>query len=227
MSLDLSQQRLQRQLGHAFRDPTLFRLALTHRSAAPAHNERLEFLGDAILGFEISHILYSRHPEADEGQLSRMRAQLVKRETLAAVARELDLGEYLQLGPGELRSGGQSRASTLADAVEALIAAVYLDAGIAAAQDLIRRLLAERIERIDPQTQRKDAKTRLQEWLQRHQKPLPEYSVVEVCGEPHAQTFTVRCAVAGLDLQAEGTGASRRKAEQAAATRVLATLGES
>jgi ribonuclease-3 len=155
-----------------------------------------------------------------------MRAQLVKRETLAAVARALGLGEYLRLGPGELRSGGQSRDSTLADALEALIAAVYLDGGMAAAQGLIQALLGERIAQITPQNQRKDAKTRLQELLQGRAQELPLYTVVDITGEAHAQTFVVRCEVPGLALQAQGSGASRRKAEQAAARRLLAAMGE-
>jgi ribonuclease-3 len=226
LNADLALQRLQRQLGYQFRDAALLLRALTHRSAGADHNERLEFLGDAVLGLEVSLALYQRHPTADEGQLSRMRAQLVKRETLAAVARALGLGDYLRLGPGELRSGGQSRDSTLADALEAVIAAVYLDGGIPAAQTLIQQLLAARVAQITPQNQRKDAKTRLQELLQGRAQELPVYTVVEITGEAHAQTFLVRCEVPGLQLQAQGAGASRRKAEQAAARAALAALGE-
>ncbi len=227
MSSDLALQRLQRQLGYCFADAAWLQRALTHRSAAPDHNERLEFLGDAVLGFEISDTLYRRHPEADEGQLSRMRAQLVKRETLASVARELGLGEHLRLGPGELRSGGQSRTSTLADALEAVIAAVYLDGGMAAARGLIEHLLAARVNQITPQNQRKDAKTRLQELLQARQQELPTYQVLEVTGEAHAQTFVVRCELPGGGAHAEGVGSTRRKAEQVAASQLLAALGES
>ncbi len=217
--------RLQRELGYRFDDEGLLRRALTHRSAGGDHNERLEFLGDAVLGFEVSRHLFEGFPTADEGQLTRMRAQLVKRETLARAARSIGLGDYLVLGPGELRTGGQSRDSTLADAVEAVIAAVYLDGGLAQARALIHALLAERLAEVSPASQRKDAKTRLQEFLQARQLGLPDYGVAGVHGEPHAQTFTVYCEVAERELRAEGSGSSRRKAEQVAAGRMLAMLG--
>jgi ribonuclease-3 len=222
----LALERLQRELGYAFGSDGLLGQALTHRSAGGQHNERLEFLGDAVLGFEISRYLYERFPEADEGQLTRMRAQLVKRETLAQAARELGLGDYLTLGAGELRTGGQSRDSTLADALEALIAAVYLDGGTDPARALIHRLLAARLEGVSPAAQRKDAKTRLQEFLQARQLALPSYSVIDVGGEPHAQTFVVRCEVADQQLHTDGSGRSRRRAEQDAASRMLGLLGE-
>lgn len=217
-------RRLQDKLGHRFSNPDLLRQALTHRSAAGPHNERLEYLGDALLGFEIADSLYHRHPNADEGQLSRMRAQLVKRETLAMLGHGLNLGEYLTLGSGELRSGGQSRNSTVADAVEALIAAIFLDAGYAAARDFVHRLLDTRLGATDPETQKKDPKTRLQEQLQAHKYGLPEYQILSISGEAHDQTFTVSCVVAELDLRSEGIESSRRKAEQVAAERILVDL---
>jgi ribonuclease-3 len=217
-------QRLQRRLEYDFRDPGLLTRALTHRSANPDNNERLEFLGDAILGFEAADYLYHHVTDADEGQLSRMRAHLVKRETLAEIARDLELGDILLLGQGELRSGGQNRDSILADAVEAIIAAVYLDGGIEAARSLVQRLLAERLTDPGKVLQRKDAKTRLQEHLQGHGLPLPVYEVVETSGRQHRQQFVVSCRVESLDWQSEGRGSSRRKAEQQAAAAFLARL---
>jgi ribonuclease-3 len=223
----VSLDRLQQLLGYQFTDPALLRQALTHRSAASVNNERLEFLGDAILGFRIAERLYQGHDDADEGSLSRMRAQLVKKETLAQVGKELNLGDWLQLGPGELRTGGHRRASTLADAVEAIIAAAYLDGGIAPANALIDRLLDSRLGMVSPQRQGKDAKTRLQEWLQARRYALPEYEVIEVTGEAHAQCFRVACLLPDLQLRGEGRGSSRRKAEQQAAEQLLSQLGES
>lgn len=216
--------RLQRRLGYRFDDPGRLLHALTHRSAGPDHNERLEFLGDAILGFEVADWLFRHEQTADEGQLSRMRAQLVKRETLAEVARELQLGDILRLGPGELRSGGQNRDSILADAVEAIIAAVYLDGGIEAARALVRHLLGERLATAGLQLQQKDAKTRLQEHLQARRLPLPRYEVERIDGDQHRQQFTVSCQVEGLDTRSQGQGSSRRKAEQAAAAAFLEAL---
>ena len=219
--------RLQRQIGYRFRNPQLLRQALTHRSAGARNNERLEFLGDAILGFEVAENLFRQHPGATEGELSRARAQLVKRETLATAARRLDLGGYLVLGAGELRSGGQNRDSILSDAVEAIIAAVYIDSGIDDARRLVRRLLEEEISVTRPQAQLKDAKTRLQELLQARSLKLPTYEVLSLEGDAHDQSFTVRCRVEGLDLETSGTGGSRRKAEQAAAAAMLERMGES
>jgi ribonuclease-3 len=210
---------LQQRLGYAFSDNNLLERALSHRSVGAGNNERLEFLGDAILGFEVADCLFRGETDADEGRLSRMRAHLVKRETLAEVARELKLGDLLKLGPGELRSGGQTRDSILADAVEAIIAAVYLDGGIDEARKLIRRLLGERLQR-PRELHRKDPKTLLQEQLQSRGKPLPQYEVVSISGEPHAQTFLVRCSAVDAD-DTEGEGASRRKAEQHAARLML------
>ncbi len=220
-------KRLQRRLEYEFRDESLLVQALTHRSAGSRNNERLEFLGDAILGFEIAENLFQRHPNASEGELSRARAQLVKRETLASVARSLDLGDYLILGTGELRSGGQTRDSILSDAVEALIAAVYMDSGIEPARALIRRMLREQIANCSPQEQPKDAKTRLQELLQARGKALPAYKVLSVEGSAHEQHFIVQCAVDSLDITETGEGTSRRKAEQEAARKVLMNIGNS
>lgn len=216
--------RLQRRLGHQFGDPDLLRRALTHRSAGARNNERLEFLGDAILGFEVAENLYRRHPGASEGELSRARAQLVKRETLARVARRLELGDHLILGPGELRSGGQNRDSILSDAVEAIIAAVFEDAGMEAARALVRRLLEEELAAATPGEQLKDAKTRLQEWLQSRGLALPDYEVVNLEGSAHDQTFTVACRVGELAPETLGQGSSRRKAEQQAAAAMLQRL---
>ncbi|WP_456418206.1 ribonuclease III [Thiolapillus sp.] len=223
--LDL--KRLQRNLGYEFRDESLLVQSLTHRSAGARNNERLEFLGDAILGFEIAENLYREHPNASEGELSRARAQLVKRETLAAVARRLELGDYLVLGAGELRSGGQSRDSILSDAVEAIIAAVFVDADMESARALVRRILRKEILEISPEAQPKDAKTRLQEYLQAQGKSLPVYQVVAIEGSAHEQRFVVECRVESLGVTEQGEGASRRKAEQQAAYRALAKTGAS
>ncbi len=213
-------------LGYRFSDQEILETALTHRSAGSRNNERQEFLGDAILGFVIADELWRQFPEADEGQLSRLRAKLVKRESLAEVARELELGRYLLMGPGELRSGGPSRDSTQADAVEALLAAVYLDGGYTAARDLILRLFGERVRSLSPEAQEKDPKTRLQEYQQARGLPLPSYEITEVTGEPHDQTFSVRCSIPDSDLESVGRGGSRRKAEQAAAKQLLANLND-
>lgn len=219
-------RRLEKALVHTFDDRSLLTRALTHRSAGADNNERLEFLGDAILGMRIADLLFQRQSHADEGQLSRMRAHLVKRETLAEIARQLELNQYLVLGAGELRSGGASRDSTLADAVEALIAAVYLDAGLQRAMELIDHLFLERLQRLPAEARQKDPKTRLQEFLQSRGVDLPEYQVQETRGQQHQQTFTVLCRVEALDSEALGEGSSRRKAEQKAARNVLRKLGE-
>jgi len=218
-------RRLQQRIGYQFDDAGLLERALTHRSLGARNNERLEFLGDAILGFEVADHLYRTVGDANEGQLSRMRAHLVKRETLAEIARELQLGDILLLGAGELRSGGQTRDSILADALEAIIAAVYLDGGIEQARALVRRLLGDRLSNPTPETRRKDPKTRLQEYLQSLGRPLPRYDVVDISGDPHDQTFRVIC-VSGLGGETEGLGGSRRKAEQAAARKMLQRLEE-
>jgi len=213
-----------RELGCQFRDESLLKQALTHRSAANPNNERLEFLGDAILGFIVADELYRAFPDADEGQLSRLRARLVKKETLAAIARRLSLGNYLNLGPGELRTGGYTRDSILADALEALFAAMYLDSGYQSARDLVLRLYQKPIEALSPEAHGKDPKTRLQEYLQARRKPLPSYTIVEVSGEQHHQSFDVECRVDELNLLSHGLGTSRRKAEQIAASNLLEKL---
>lgn len=214
--------RLRAALNYAFRQPGLLEEALTHRSAAPRHNERLEFLGDALLNLVIAEYLFQCYPQASEGELSRLRATLVKGEALAELARGLKLGEELRLGQGELRSGGPQRESILADALEAIFGAVYLDGGLDACRALILRLYQDDLVGLASASELKDPKTRLQEYLQARQQPLPIYSVLEIHGEPHAQTFTVECAVA--DRRAVAMGSSRRKAEQDAARRLLEQL---
>lgn len=213
-------------IGHVFRSPALAERALRHRSAGRDNNERLEFLGDALLGLVIAEVLFAAFPEADEGQLSRLRAALVKKDSLAEIARELDLGSYLTLGPGELRSGGQARSSILADAFEALLAGVYLDAGPEAARAVILRLFDQRISALDPGWQGKDPKTRLQEHLQGRRLALPVYEVIETQGEQHRQTFRVLCRITDLAIEVEASGRSRRIAEQTAAARAIEKLGE-
>jgi len=217
-------ERLSRRIGYDFKDKVLVDTALTHRSAGSANNERLEFLGDAILGFVIADALYRRFSDANEGQLSRLRAGLVKGESLACIGREIELGDYLCLGPGELRSGGQSRDSILADALEALFAAVYLDGGYEHSKAVILRLFQQRLESLTLDSQQKDPKTRLQEFLQAHKLPLPAYTIISVTGEQHDQTFSVSCEVQGIEFTSQGVGGSRRKAEQAAALNLLNQL---
>ena len=208
-------------LGYEPHNAALFAAALTHRSAAGPNNERLEFLGDAVLNLVVAHHLYESFPAASEGDLSRLRARIVSREPLAEVAAHLELGAVLQLGSGELKSGGFRRQSILADALEAVCGALFLDGGLAAAAAAIRRLLAPRIAALPDPATLKDAKTRLQEYLQGRSLTLPHYEVERVEGEPHAQTFRVSCAVAELGLRVHGGGTSRRRAEQAAAERML------
>jgi len=215
---------LQVRLGHAFSDDRLLQRALTHRSYSSEHNERLEFLGDSVLGLAISHLLYTRLARQAEGDLSRVRANLVRQDTLHGIAQRLQLAGLLRLGEGEARSGGAARPSILADAVEALIGAVYLDAGFGPAQALVQRLYAD-IE-IEPQMSAasKDPKTELQEWLQGHKMKLPAYRVVATLGAAHKQTFEVECEVPELGLAERGSGGSRRAGEQAAAATMLQRL---
>ena len=215
------------QLGYEPRDPALFRAALTHRSAPGANNERLEFLGDAVLNLVVAHHLYAAFPDATEGDLSRLRARIVSGEPLAEVAAALGLGEELQLGSGELKTGGFRRQSILADALEAVCGALYLDGGLAVAEGVIARLFQPRIAALPAPHELKDAKTRLQEYLQSRGFMLPRYTVQRVEGEAHAQTFHVSCEVPALRLTAEGQGSSRRRAEQEAAERILAAIGSS
>jgi ribonuclease-3 len=219
-----SSEGLCRAIDYRFADGKLIEIALTHRSAGSPNNERLEFLGDAILGFVIADELFSSFPTADEGQLSRLRAGLVRKETLARVGRELELGKYLALGPGELRSGGQSRDSILADSLEALLAAVYLDGGYESVRAIILNLFSRRIGSLSLDSHQKDPKTRLQEFLQARQLSLPEYETLEVSGDQHAQSFVVKCVVEALGMEMTGEGSSRRKAEQEAAGRMLESL---
>ncbi|HTV77727.1 MAG TPA: ribonuclease III [Steroidobacteraceae bacterium] len=209
------------QLGYEARDLALFGAALTHRSAARAHNERLEFLGDAVLNLSIAEYLYRANPQATEGDLSRLRAWLVSSEPLAQTAAQIRLGEVLRLGSGELKSGGFRRESILADALEALLGAIYLDGGLLEAQRVISALFADRLAHLPDTDELKDSKTRLQENLQSRGLPLPAYEVVRTEGEIHAQTFWVRCDVGSLGLTATGQGLSRRRAEQEAAAMVL------
>jgi len=210
--------------GFRFTDPDLLQSALTHRSAGSRHNERLEFLGDALLNFVIAEELFRRAGESDEGDLSRLRASLVKGATLAALARDAQLGDRLKLGSGELKSGGYRRESILADALEALLGALLLDGGTAAASNAIRRLYRKRLENLPRPSELKDPKTRLQELLQARGLGLPEYTVEDVRGAAHNQRFTVRCRVAALQREVAGLGTSRRKAEQAAASGMLTSL---
>jgi ribonuclease III len=219
-----SLQELQRRLQHPFANPALLTRALTHRSFSSDHYERLEFLGDSVLGLAISDLLYSRLGSLPEGDLSRVRANLVKQETLHQLAVGLGLPDLLRLGEGEVRSGGQKRPSILADALEAVIGAVYLDAGFTKAQELVHRLF-EAVE-INPQMDAigKDAKTALQEWLQGHKMKLPIYKVVGTLGAAHKQTFDVECEIPELRLSERGIGGSRRAGEQAAAAAMLQTI---
>ena len=216
--------KLSRQIGYEFKDTGLLKQALTHHSAAKQHNERLEFLGDAVLGMIIARELYDKFPQVPEGKLTRMRSTLVKGDTLAELARESDVGELMNLGPGELKSGGHRRSSIIADAMEAIIGAIYLEAGLDQTEQVVLHLWKSRINKLDPNEHPKDAKTRLQEFLQSRKLPLPVYEVVKITGKDHAQTFVVHCQVANLNSPLEGVGSSRRKAEQQAANLALETL---
>lgn len=212
------------RIEHEFSDTNLLQTALTHRSASNNNNERMEFLGDAILSYIISIELYQRFPQAQEGELSRMRASLVKGETLAIIAREIDLGDFLSLGSGELKSGGYRRSSILADAFEAVIGAIYLDSGLESATRFVQKYFTERLNECDPDNVQKDPKTQLQEHLQARSLALPEYAVIDIKGEAHNQMFKVECLVPGLTESVFGEGTSRRKAEQMAAQKALSKL---
>jgi ribonuclease-3 len=215
---------LQLRLGHRFADPDLLRRALTHRSARRQHNERLEFLGDALLGFVVAEALVQRFPDASEGELTRLRARLVNGEALARVAGELRLGEFLELGAGERKSGGQRRASILADAFEALLCAVYLDAGMDACRERVLHLLGPALDQLQPGEALKDPKTRLQEWLQSRALERPHYHLVGEQERAGAWQFEVECRVAALPEPCRGSGGTRRGAEQAAAAVALEQL---
>lgn len=215
---------VERSFGYVFLQPALCHAALTHRSAGAEHNERLEFLGDSLLNCSVARMLFDAHPEADEGVLSRLRAALVSGETLAQIAQQLDLGEHLRLGPGELKSGGFRRVSILADALEAILGAMFLDSGFDAAAAVVRRLMASRLSSLPAADLLKDPKTRLQEALQARGLALPTYTLTAVAGDAHAQSFTVTCEVPALELAAVGEGGSRRRAEQLAAAKLLELL---
>ncbi len=219
-----SQAALERKLDYAFENHALYEQALKHRSYAKDHNERLEFLGDAILGSVIACYLFEHFKESCEGGLSRLRAQLVKKDSLADLAQDLDLGSFVLLGEGELKSGGFRRASILADGLEALFGAIYLDGGFVEAKRVILALYRDKLANLTPESAEKDPKTLLQEWLQAHAKPLPQYDVVKIVGAQHDQQFSVQCQVESYDFIAEGSGASRRRAEQQAASRWLQWL---
>ncbi|MEQ1599571.1 MAG: ribonuclease III [Methylotenera sp.] len=222
MSLDS----LVKQLGYQFKTPALLMQALTHRSFSGNNNERLEFLGDSVLNFIIAHQLYQRFPKLPEGDLSRLRAQLVKESTLSEIAFSLNIGDALKLGEGELKSAGWRRPSILADALEAIIGAVYSDGGFASAEALVLKLYAEKLDTIDPKIIDKDAKSQLQEYLQGRKIDLPDYNVVSIEGEAHAQTFKMECVIEKLNITTVGEGTSRRVAEQQAAQLALEKIAK-
>lgn len=216
-----------KKISHQFKEKDLLRLALSHRSSGKNNNERLEFLGDSILGFIIAEVLYKRFPQASEGELSRIRAELVKKNTLADIARELELGDILILGAGESKSGGKARDSILADALEALVSAIYLDAGLQDCRTEVLRWYGSRLSQLvaNESLPDKDAKTRLQEFLQAKKLSLPDYVLSELEGKDHEQLFTITCKIELLKTEVEGKGSNRREAEQEAATKALELLG--
>ncbi len=215
---------LQTRLGHTFRNAALLQQALTHRSHSSLHNERLEFLGDSVLNCVIASLLFDRFEKIDEGDLSRLRANLVKQQSLYEIAQHLELSQCLRLGEGELKSGGFRRPSILADTLEALFGAIFLDSGFDVAYSVIKELYEPLIETVDPKTLGKDAKTLLQEYLQGKKFSLPQYNVVATHGAAHNQEFEVECSIPKLDIQVYGTGGSRRAGEQAAALLALAAV---
>lgn len=216
--------RLCKQLGYSFKNQNIIREALTHRSVCKSNNERLEYLGDSILNFVIASALFKMFPDAKEGELSRIRSYLVKGDRLTEIAQSLQLGGFLELGPGELKSGGARRASILEDAFEALIGAVYLDSNIIETHRVVIELYTEQFKSIPESDDLKDPKTRLQEYLQARKLPLPEYHIEETSGEQHKKKFTVSCKVEGLDVNTLGIAGSRRKAEQESAEKALVAL---
>ncbi len=222
--MDARLDTLQRLLGHRFGSATLLQRALTHRSFGADHNERLEFLGDAVLSLTVSELLYERFSGSDEGDLTRVRAHLVREDSLHRAALVLGLPELMRLSEGEARGGGAQRPSILADAVEALIGAVFLDGGYASAKGMVQNLFGDIIQATEADSWSKDAKTELQEWLQARRIAVPAYRITATHGQAHAQTFEVECAVAALGLSELGEGKSRRTAEQEAARRMLAAL---
>lgn len=222
--MDARLEALQSRLGHRFDEPRLLQRALTHRSFGADHNERLEFLGDAVLNLAVSSLLFERFAGSDEGDLTRVRAHLVREDSLHRAALVLGLPDVLRLSEGEARGGGAQRPSILADAVEALVGAVYLDGGFDPALQLVRQLFGELIASTEADSWSKDAKTELQEWLQARRLPVPSYRIVATRGQAHAQTFEVECAATALAVSELGEGRSRRAAEQEAARRLLARL---
>lgn len=221
----MSLSALERAIGHDFTRRDLLERALTHRSYGASHNERLEFLGDSVLNCVIAHVLYERFGAVREGDLSRLRANLVRQETLAAIAQQLALGEHLRLGEGELKSGGFRRPSILADALEALFGAIFVDGGFEAARGTILMLYRPYLDNLDPRHSGKDAKTTLQEFLQGRHLALPQYQLRAVRGEAHAQEFEVECQIPALGISTVGHGTSRRAAEQEAARRAIDIVG--
>ncbi len=217
-------KKLEKKIGYSFNDKGLLEQALTHRSSGSKNNERLEFLGDGILNFVIAAAIFKIKPKAPEGEMSRLRAHLVRKETLADVGRELDLGNYLRLGGGELKSGGFRRDSTIADCVEAILGAIYLDNGYAASEKVILDLFKARLGDLPDLSDLKDPKTRLQEYLQSIGKPLPEYEIVDVSGKEHEQVFKVKCSSTASDEPSIGKASSRKAAEQDAALLMLRVL---
>ncbi|MDN5870881.1 MAG: ribonuclease III [Nitrococcus sp.] len=217
-------ERLQEIIGYRFSQPELLLCALTHRSASGPNNERLEFLGDSVLNFVVAAEVFERRKQAREGELSRLRANLVNQASLADIARAIALGDSLRLGGGELKTGGQRRDSILSDTLEAIVGAIYLDAGMNTCREVIRRLYGDRLRELPGVQELKDPKTRLQERLQSAGLPLPEYRVIEIAGRAHAQTFRVECRISGFSMVASGTANSRRQAEQKAAASMLQRL---
>lgn len=215
-----------RHLNYTFHDKTLLEAAISHRSVGSKNYERLEFLGDAVLNFVIAAALFRKYSKAKEGELSRLRASLVNGETVAALAHELKVGDCLRLGVGELKSGGSNRESILADALEAIIGAIYLDGGFVAAEQQILQWYASRLEKITSMKIPKDPKTQLQEYLQAKKMTLPEYEILGITGKAHAQLFKIKCEIPGTSYASQGEGNNRRRAEQAAATAMLALLGK-
>lgn len=217
----MSPEPLRQRVGYGFSRSELLAQALTHRSYGAPHNERLEFLGDAVLNCVVAAELFERFPDLPEGDLSRMRAHLVRQEALHQLAQNLGLGEHLRLGEGEMKSGGTSRPSILADAVEAVVGAIFLDGGFAAARETVRRLCEPLLKDLDPRSLGKDPKTLLQELLQARRIPLPQYSVLATRGAAHQQNFEVECLIPQLSVRTTGSGSSRRNAEQEAAMRAF------
>ena len=221
MSVNPNLDKLQHMLGYQFNDLAWLKLALTHRSKSKFNYERLEFLGDSLLGFAISDYLYNAFPDHPEGVLTRLRANVVRQKSLAVIARKFDLGGYLILGAGEGKSGGHQRDSTLSDVLEAIIAAIYLDGGMDSARGFISRTFKEVLNNLNPDQQLKDPKSTLQEWLQQRQFELPSYEVINIKGKDHSQIFEVHCLISLTETIFKGKGSSRRRAEQKAATKAI------